>query len=193
VKRAKRGRRPGASDARTRILEAARTLFAERGFRGTTTRAIARRAKCDVALVQYFFAGKERLFAAAIELPVEPDEVASVAAGRRAGERLARLHLDHVFVERREAVAAMLRAAIGDPESVPALRALVEAQLVAPPARALRGKDAKLRAELAGALIVGTFVLRHLVAIEPLASASTAKLVPPLARALDALLQARRR
>ncbi|HEY2368554.1 MAG TPA: helix-turn-helix domain-containing protein, partial [Polyangiaceae bacterium] len=122
MKRAKRGRRPGASDARTRILEAARTLFAERGFRGTTTRAIARRAKCDVALVQYFFAGKERLFAAAIELPVEPDEVASVAAGRRAGERLARLHLDHVFVERREAVAAMLRAAIGDPESVPALR-----------------------------------------------------------------------
>jgi AcrR family transcriptional regulator len=193
VTRPKRGRRPGKSDARARILRSARVLFAERGFRGTTTRAIARRAKCDVALVQYFFAGKERLFAAAIELPVEPGEVASLVASSKAGERLARLHLDHVFVERREAVAALLRAVIGDPSSVPALRGLIEAQLVLPPARALRGKDAKLRAELAGALVVGTFVLRHLVALEPLASAPSAKLVPPLARALDALLQGRRR
>lgn len=193
MRRPKRGRRSGTSDARARILTAARALFAERGFRGTTTRAVARRAKCDVALVQYFFGGKERLFAAAIELPVEPDDVAALLAGRGAGERVAKFHLDHVFVERREAVAAMLRAVIGDPVSVPTLRALVETKLVMPPARMLRGKDAKLRAELAGALIIGTFVLRHLVALEPLASAPSAKLVPPIARALDVLLQSRRR
>jgi hypothetical protein len=47
-----------------------------------------------------------------------------------------------------------------------------------------------LRAELAGALMVGLFVNRCIVGVEPLASASVEQLVSLLAPALDALLGA---
>ena len=64
---------PGKS--RTAILGAARTLFAKQGFLRTTTRAIAAKAGVDAALVHYFFQTKEKLFAAAVELPVAPEQL----------------------------------------------------------------------------------------------------------------------
>ena len=39
--RTSRGRRPGAPDTRAEVLAAARASFAEKGFRGTTIRAVA--------------------------------------------------------------------------------------------------------------------------------------------------------
>ena len=47
---------------KTRILEVARVLFAERGFEGTSIREIAKAAEVNVASVNYHFAGKENLF-----------------------------------------------------------------------------------------------------------------------------------
>ena len=50
-----RGRRPGAPDTRAEVLAAARTSFAEKGFRGTTIRAVASAAGVDPALVHHYF------------------------------------------------------------------------------------------------------------------------------------------
>ena len=54
---------PG-SPARTRerLLEAAERLFAERGFRATSVRALTSEARCNVASVNYHFGGKEGLY-----------------------------------------------------------------------------------------------------------------------------------
>jgi AcrR family transcriptional regulator len=49
-------------NSRSRILRVATTLFAQRGFVGTTTREIARRAGVNPALVFYFFGNKEKLY-----------------------------------------------------------------------------------------------------------------------------------
>src|SRR3989442_13609471 len=53
-----------ASPARTRerLLEAAERLFAERGFRATSVRALTSEAGCNVASVNYHFGGKEGLY-----------------------------------------------------------------------------------------------------------------------------------
>ena len=83
----------------------------------------------------------------------------------------------------------MLRAGLGDPGCVPALRALIERTIVSAAAQGLGGKDARLRAELAGALMVGLFVNRCIVGVEPLATASVDEVVALLAPALDALLR----
>ncbi len=45
-----------------RILGAARQLFADQGFRETSTRAIAARAEVNLALIHYYFGSKERLY-----------------------------------------------------------------------------------------------------------------------------------
>ncbi|MEM9490863.1 MAG: helix-turn-helix domain-containing protein, partial [Myxococcota bacterium] len=56
-------------DSRTRqaILAAARTLFAERGFEGTSTQAIVKLSQTSKGSFYYFFASKEDLYAAVLE------------------------------------------------------------------------------------------------------------------------------
>jgi AcrR family transcriptional regulator len=55
------------SDIKVRILHAAKKLFAENGFEGTSVRQICEAAGANVALVSYHFGGKENVFAALFE------------------------------------------------------------------------------------------------------------------------------
>ena len=94
--RTSRGRRPGAPDTRAEVLAAARASFAEKGFRGTTIRAVAAAAGVDPALVHHYFGTKDDLFVAALAIPVDPREILApvVAPGPDgAGERLLRAFL----------------------------------------------------------------------------------------------------
>jgi AcrR family transcriptional regulator len=79
------GRRAGDSGTRQAILEAARALFAERGYHSATIRGIAAVAGVDPALVHHYFGTKEALFAAAMSLPVVPSEVLTKALAPVAG------------------------------------------------------------------------------------------------------------
>jgi AcrR family transcriptional regulator len=47
---------------RDRLLDSAEQLFAERGFDGTSIRDLASAAKCNIASVNYYFGGKEKLY-----------------------------------------------------------------------------------------------------------------------------------
>src|SRR5262245_21673352 len=88
------GRRPGVSDSREAILAAARRLFGERGYVGTSMRAIGAEAGVDASLIVHFFGTKAQLLAAAVEWPFDPEVEMErvVARGRRhAGEELVRL------------------------------------------------------------------------------------------------------
>ena len=71
----RRGRRPGGTDTRAELLDAARVEFAQRGYEGATVRVIADRAGVDPAMVNHWFGGKEALFSEALQLPVNPAEV----------------------------------------------------------------------------------------------------------------------
>src|SRR4051794_19823266 len=48
------------------LLDAAEQLFSENGFEGTTTREVVKRAKCNLALISYYFGGKEGLYQAVL-------------------------------------------------------------------------------------------------------------------------------
>lgn len=186
-----RGRRAGASgDSRQAILNAARSLFSKRGFRGTTLRAVAERAGVDVALVSYFFGSKDDLFAAVVELPVIAGQLEHLATDRTRGrgERLVRFYLGDVFPVRGESISALLRAALGSPEDVPRIRTLLRETVLKGMSSALRGPTAELRAQLIGAQMTGLFISRHLVRVEPLASISAEEVVRLLGPLIDGLL-----
>ncbi len=71
-----RRRRPaGSSGSRERILASARELFARNGIRNTSIRAVAAAAGVDSALVHHYFGTKEKLFAAAVQIPIDPMQV----------------------------------------------------------------------------------------------------------------------
>lgn len=187
------GRRPGPTgETKAQILDAARTLFGEGGFRGTTTRQIAARAGVDVALIHHFFGTKADLFEAAIQLPRIAGEAFAklTAPGVNLGETIARLYLQEIFVRESATFSAMLRTAVGDPHDIPHLRRMVEQTAVGVLAEALGGgPDAALRAELVAAQMVGLLVVRQLVGIEPIASTSVEELVRRLAPALNAIIE----
>jgi AcrR family transcriptional regulator len=58
-------------DKKQQILEAATRLFAEKGFEGVSIRDLAAEAGINVAMVNYYFGSKEKLFEAVVEYRAE--------------------------------------------------------------------------------------------------------------------------
>jgi AcrR family transcriptional regulator len=52
------------SDKQVQIMEAAESLFAEKGFSGTSVRDIAEAAQVNLAMISYYFGSKEKLMEA---------------------------------------------------------------------------------------------------------------------------------
>jgi AcrR family transcriptional regulator len=50
-----------------RVLEAAELIFAEKGFKAASIREIAKKAKANVAAINYYFGDKERLYIEAVK------------------------------------------------------------------------------------------------------------------------------
>jgi len=54
-------------ETRVRVIEAAGQVFAEKGFEAATVREICRRARANLAAVNYYFGDKRRLYVAAVQ------------------------------------------------------------------------------------------------------------------------------
>jgi AcrR family transcriptional regulator len=186
------GRRPGASGTREAILDAARRQFAELGYDRTTLRSIASEAGVDAALVVHFFGSKNHLFLAGVELPYDPaDLVAQLAAGPRdeIGERVAAFAVGALEdADARNRWMGMIRAASCEPEAAQVLRELLENRVFAPLAEMLGADDARLRASLVGSQLVGIAMARHIVGIEPIASADAGAVAAAIAPTLQRYL-----
>jgi len=76
------GRRPGHADTKSEIVEAAKRVFAAKGYDGASLRAVAREAGVDPALVHHYFEGKADLFVAAMALPFDPRVVQAHSENR---------------------------------------------------------------------------------------------------------------
>ena len=77
-------------DTRTRILNAAGPVFAEKGFKAATIRDICEAAAVNVASVNYYFGDKEHLYVETLQqaLPIEREALERWPEGTPAEERL---------------------------------------------------------------------------------------------------------
>ncbi|MEW2087282.1 TetR family transcriptional regulator [Streptomyces sp. NPDC005283] len=178
--------------ARERILEAARTEFAERGYDKTTVRGIARAAGVDPALVHHYFGTKDEVFAAAIEVSFEPALVIPAILGQGAegiGERLARYFIG-VWENpaTRGPLLAIVRSALTHEAAAKVLRGFVLRRLLERLAGDLDVPDPKFRAELAASQMIGIAILRYVIKVEPLASADPEEIVAMVAPTLQRYL-----
>ncbi|MBB2912530.1 AcrR family transcriptional regulator [Streptosporangium becharense] len=189
--RRRSGRRPGSADTRGQILAAAREIFAEKGFDKATVRGIARQAGVDPALVHHYFDGKEGVFVAAMELPVNPEKVIPVIlAGPRAeaGERLARLILTITSDPgARQPLLALVRTAMTNDRMVVTIREFMTHALLHRVAESLGVPP--VRMEAAFAQLFGVVLVRYVFELEPMASAEVEELVellgPTIQRYVD--------
>ncbi|MDT4951851.1 MAG: hypothetical protein QOJ37_4446 [Pseudonocardiales bacterium] len=189
---ARAGRRPGPTTTPEQILEAARTLFAERGYQGTSMRAVAAAADVNAALVHHYFGTKEQLFVAALRMPLNPAEVITtlLAAGPR--EEFAQRFVRFFIRAWREPATgqrlqAVLRSAVSTEQGAASIRTFAEQVLLERVSGALG--VSKLRVAAAMTHLIGLMLGSTIIGIEPLASASEDELValvaPVIAGYLD--------
>jgi AcrR family transcriptional regulator len=182
------GRPADGGDRRTAILSAAREQFAATGYAAASVRGIARQAGVDPALVHHYFGTKEQVFVAAMQLPFQPGEMLpQVLAGDPdgLGERLVRLFLGAWdSPEFRAPMLGMLRSAMTGEQGAAMLREFVGTALIGRVAEAVGPVD-PLRVQAAAAQMVGVVMLRHVIRLEPLASASVDDVVALIAPAVQ--------
>ncbi|MEU8423603.1 TetR family transcriptional regulator [Micromonospora sp. NPDC048835] len=189
------GRRPGNPGTREAILDAARTAFADRGFDAASIRAIAGTAQVDPALVHHYFGSKDQLFLAAMNFPVDPGQlVPKVLAGDRdgAGERMVRVFLGVWDSPTGSAAQALLRSAVSNEWTARLLREFVTTQVLR---RVLENLDVDpvelpLRGSLVATQMIGLAMMRHVVRLEPVASADPETLVAAIGPTIQRYLTA---
>jgi AcrR family transcriptional regulator len=193
----KRGRpRRGGPDLRASIVDAAHASFLAHGYGGSTLRAIADTAGCDVALIGYYFGSKRHLFEEVAALRIGPAEVlARVLAGPRhdlgirmvvgllsaweapdAGGRLVRL----------------IRQALSEDETRSALVGYLEREFAQPIVEYLGGEHSSARAAAAVAALAGVLMARYLLALPLVASMSAADFAAQYAPVVESALEPRR-
>jgi len=184
----RRGRRPGSPDTRSAILAAARASFAASGFDGTTIRAVAAAAGVDAALVHHYFGSKDKLFLAAVELPVDPrDILAPVAAAgpEGAAERLLRTFFgvwDDPEIQ--HGLLAAVRSVMA-PGGERLIKDGFIPVVIVPVLRQLVADRPEERVPLVASLVLGLIMSRYVLAIEPMASTPSDVLVARIAPALQ--------
>ena len=185
---ATRTRRRDSAATRAALLAAARTLMAQHGVEGTSTRDVAALVGVNQALVYRYFGSKEKLFAeAASASTVTPDDL--VASTPLAD--LPRVLLDRVLdlAEAHESgdLAALVTAA-NDETVRTVIRARIETAFSDQLASRLTGPDAGLRAELLAAIIVGVGFLRHKIGSKAMTTANREAIYAYVDRMAEPLL-----
>ena len=160
----------GAASSRQRLLDAAVTLFAERGYDRATARDIGARAGVDPAMIARYFGGKAQLYIAALQVEVgdsfhvdllDPDRMAGLL------ERTTHTHPSPIFQ-----VAVRPH---DDPAGQQATTAELHRQVVTPLETRLQTDgvdDADLRAEVITAAFAGVMLARTSGAFRLLPEAS---------------------
>jgi AcrR family transcriptional regulator len=186
-----RGRRPGPTTSDQDVLSAARALFAERGYQGTTVRAIAAAAGVTPAMVHHFFGSKHEVFLAAIRMPIDPARLLrELLAGPR--EQFAHRFVT-TFVRTwgdpvtGPALQSMVRSALTDQTHAEAVRAFASTVMIPRAAAGLGVTPERVAAALS--IMVGQAVARTMIGFDALADlpddAVVALFVAPVHAVLD--------
>jgi AcrR family transcriptional regulator len=144
-------------------------------------RAVASSAGVDAALVHHYFGGKDDLFLAALEIPVDPRVVIPemLRPGLDGiGERLVRMFVS-VWddPESRKPLLAVFRSALSSEAGADLIRGGMMRMVFEQVAEGLGVPDPVLRAQLVGSQMTGLVMMRYVLAVEPIASMPPDQLV----------------
>lgn len=172
--RKRRGRPPGVSDNRERILSSARELFARKGIANTSIRAVAAAAGVDSALVHHYFGTKEKLFAAAIAIPIDPMTVLvplRETPVAELGSTLPALLIPLWDSEMGAGLVATMRSLLAGAD-VALVRSFLQDIVTAEIAGRVDDPpgSGRLRVQFVASQLMGVVMARYIVGLEPLAS-----------------------
>lgn len=175
--------------AREAILTAARAQFARDGYERTTVRSVAAAAEVDPSMVIRYYASKDGLFAAAINVDLQLPDLAR-HSGPGAAAALARhfvLRWEGDLAD--EAIILLLRSAITNESAAQRLRKVFGRQVVAL-VRTVTGDapDSDLRAGLISTHLLGVALTRYLLELPPIVDLPAEDLIAVLTPVLGGFL-----
>jgi AcrR family transcriptional regulator len=189
---ARRGRRPGRSDARDQILGVARRRFLAEGYHAVTLRSVADEAGVDVALISYYFGSKKGLFGAALGLVANPPEILAAALPGNPATRPERVLRALLTTWEDPVRTAELRllvgAAVHEPDIARLLAEVFEREMFTRVAETLQGRHRTQRAAAMGTQLAGVVFARYILRLEPVASMTVDELIHYLRPGLHAAL-----
>lgn len=187
-----RGRRPGGSDTRRAVLDAARRRFAEVGYARSTIRSIAAEAGVDPALVMHFFGSKEDLFRAVVEWPFDPEILLDQLVDIGRDEFAARLTRGFLTLwestDSGPRLRAVFRSAVTEDVAAGLIREFLAEVIYARISTLIEKEGAELRIDLALGTLLGVAVVRHILQVDPLATVPLDDLVDQLSPSVDRTL-----
>lgn len=154
------------------IFDAARAQFAEVGFERTTIRSVAAAAGVDPALVMQYFGSKDGLFAAVGREQKQHRRLLDASRGATPQAALDDLFDDLEDPVSRDAVLALMRNCLTHDQAAKVLRDDVMCHIQEAVASRIDTPDARLRAALLGATMIGLTIARYMLEIPDLAEAS---------------------
>ncbi|WP_327147423.1 TetR/AcrR family transcriptional regulator [Nocardia sp. NBC_01329] len=179
--RARAGRRPGQSGTRETILAAARERFAKAGFDKTSIRAVAADAEVDPALVHHYFGTKQQLFAAVVELPVDPEVVlrrVDAVPLDRLGETIVAAVVGLWDSPAGTGAVALVRSMVANGDTSLAREFLLSVILERVRQRiATDTDDGRLRVALAASQMAGLVISRKILDLQPVSGLPLPQLV----------------
>ncbi|MDC9007495.1 TetR/AcrR family transcriptional regulator [Mycobacterium marinum] len=186
------GRPTGTSNTREHILTCARELFALNGLDRTSVRSVAAAAGVDAALVHHYYGTKQQLFAAAIQIPIDPTVVLAQIVETPVDElglKLPSVLLPLWDSELGTGLIATLRALMAGTESNLARSFLQEVVTSEVGSRVDSPTGTgRIRAQFVASQLLGVVMARHIVKIEPFASLPADQVAQAIAPTLQRYL-----
>lgn len=184
------GRRPAGQNTKASIIDAAQTLFAASGYDRTSLRRIAQLADVDPALIAHYFGSKQQLFVESM-LPLYdgPKLLPDVLMGdpHCIGERLARLFVMMTTdPQRLKLVTGMMRSISSEEQAAQIGREFMQQSIMRIVEGYVPGPNKQLQANLLASQLMGVFMARYIMKVEPLATATKEELIVYLAPRLQA-------
>ena len=149
---------------RSAIEDAARQLFAERGYERTTIREIAALAQIDPALVIRYFGSKDELFSLVAEPDLQLPNLSAIAPSQ-IGEELVRHFLD--MWEGGSGMPILLRSAASNASAAQSLERIFARQVFPVIASVGEPSTAPQRAGLVASQLLGLALTRYILKLPP--------------------------
>jgi AcrR family transcriptional regulator len=172
---------------RRQILEAARAVFGDVGYERATIRGIASAANVDKSSIVKYFGTKQKLFEEAVTWTIPIHDVVSEDPSQTA-QNLARGMLAAWAADPNSPMAVLLRASMTSEDAAQILRTHITYHAISAIATTIDTPDARLRAALIGAMLMGIASQRYLLRMPDLVDVDTEHILRLITPALRAVI-----